>query len=373
MKKVIIHILSEWTAEKQNSMIQAASNQGFLNFFATGAVCEKLSKIDRIKLYSSDLERKNIIPVVSLTNSAQITSFQKQKTEFGVRFTLSNKEDERNAIQIAKTGINFLIANATNWKVIPFENLIANLSTVDVELIAEVGNSLGDVDLLFHTLEKGVHGVLFSPASENDLVDLKKQLRDKLVVPIESAKIIKITSIPEADRVCIDTSSMLRPGEGMLVGNTARGFALVHAEVFESEFVNSRPFRVNAGDVSDYVLVPQFEADGTVKTRTNYLSEVKAGDRVLIVNTKGETRIVSVGRVKIETRPMLLFELMVEHQGRKVQILATIQNAETVRLIRGNGEPISGTILKPGDEVLVHVGPGATHFGTAIKETIIEK
>jgi len=29
--------------------------------------------------------------------------------------------------------------------------------------------------------------------------------------------------------------------------------------------------------------------------------------------------------------------------------------------------------IKIGDEVLVHIGPGATHFGTAIKETIIEK
>ena len=29
--------------------------------------------------------------------------------------------------------------------------------------------------------------------------------------------------------------------------------------------------------------------------------------------------------------------------------------------------------IKLGDEILVHVGPGATHFGTAIKETIIEK
>ncbi|MEJ2278020.1 MAG: 3-dehydroquinate synthase II [Candidatus Lokiarchaeota archaeon] len=29
--------------------------------------------------------------------------------------------------------------------------------------------------------------------------------------------------------------------------------------------------------------------------------------------------------------------------------------------------------LKQGDKVLVHVGPGATHFGTKIDETIIEK
>jgi len=29
--------------------------------------------------------------------------------------------------------------------------------------------------------------------------------------------------------------------------------------------------------------------------------------------------------------------------------------------------------VNKGDEYLVHIGPGATHFGTAIKEKIIEK
>jgi 3-dehydroquinate synthase class II len=29
--------------------------------------------------------------------------------------------------------------------------------------------------------------------------------------------------------------------------------------------------------------------------------------------------------------------------------------------------------ISPGTAVLVHVGPGATHFGTTIKETIIEQ
>ena len=138
-------------------------------------------------------------------------------------------------------------------------------------------------------MERGVNGILFCPNSENDLIDLKKLLQETLVIPLETATVEKVTPIPEADRVCVDTSSMLHAGEGMLVGNTSKGFALVHAEVFESEFVNSRPFRVNAGDVSDYIIVPQYEEDGTIKTRTNYLSELKAGDRVVIVNTEGAT------------------------------------------------------------------------------------
>ena len=43
--------------------------------------------------------------------------------------------------------------------------------------------------------------------------------------------------------------SMLAPGEGMLVGSFARAGFLVHSECTESRYINSRPFRVNAGPV----------------------------------------------------------------------------------------------------------------------------
>jgi 3-dehydroquinate synthase II len=107
--------------------------------------------------------------------------------------------------------------------------------------------------------------------------------------------------------------------------------------------------------------------------RTNYLSELKAGDKVLIVNVHGNTRIVSIARVKIETRPMFLYEIEVERSNQKITILVTVQNAETIRVVKPDGTPCSAPDMKIGDEILVFVGPGATHFGTAIKETIIEK
>ncbi len=106
---------------------------------------------------------------------------------------------------------------------------------------------------------------------------------------------------------------------------------------------------------------------------TKYLSELQGGDKILIVNSKGFTRIVSVGRVKIEIRPMLRFELEVSKGAITIPIYCICQNAETIRLIDINGNAKSVVDIKVGDEVLVHIGPGATHFGTAIKETILEK
>ena len=47
----------------------------------------------------------------------------------------------------------------------------------------------------------------------------------------------------------MDLCSNMAPGEGMLVGSFARGLFLVHSECAESAYINSRPFRVNAGPV----------------------------------------------------------------------------------------------------------------------------
>ena len=371
MTQIIIKLDPEMGKEKMDSMIQEGFNMGFTNFLANGEGAKRLSEIERVTLYSTE-KNENAIQIIN-SNNIKDQLDQIIKNESGIATVISDKEDELRAIKWANSGVSFLVCTTTDWKIIPFENLIANISTLDCQLYADVKSSLEEVDLLIHTLETGVDGVIFEPKTENDLVDLKQLLKISSSINLEYATIESITPISEADRVCVDTSSMLRPGEGMLVGNTAKGFALVHAEVFESEFVNSRPFRVNAGDVSEYILVPDIKNDGSVGYRTNYLSELKAGDQALVCDVKGNTRIVSLGRVKIETRPMLLFKLTVKHDDENIPLIVTIQNAETVRVVDLNKKAISGTDLKVGDEIMVHVGPGATHFGTAIKETIIEK
>lgn len=45
--------------------------------------------------------------------------------------------------------------------------------------------------------------------------------------------------------------------------------------------------------------------------RTCYLSELKSGKEVIVVDQKGRQRIAIVGRVKIESRPLVLVEAKV--------------------------------------------------------------
>jgi len=176
-------------------------------------------------------------------------------------------------------------------------------------------------------------------------------------------EITKIEEVGSGDRVCIDTDTELKLGEGMLIGSLSRGMFLVHSETVENPYVETRPFRVNAGPVSAYVLVPG--------GKTRYLVELKGGDPILAVDSKGKSREVKVVRSKIETRPFLL----VEAKLGKVEFHSFLQNAETIRLVTEDGKAVSVVNLKPGDKVLALVdkeGMGR-HFGMAVEETIIEK
>jgi 3-dehydroquinate synthase II len=150
-------------------------------------------------------------------------------------------------------------------------------------------------------------------------------------------------------------------GEGMLVGNTASGFFLVHSESIDNPYVDSRPFRVNAGAVHAYTLAPG--------GKTKYLADLKAGDEVMIVNSQGKSQTAYLGRNKIEKRPMMLIEA--EFEGQPVSLV--LQNAETIRLVDPEGKAVSITNIKPGDKVLAHIEKGGRHFGMEVEETLIER
>jgi 3-dehydroquinate synthase II len=149
------------------------------------------------------------------------------------------------------------------------------------------------------------------------------------------------------------------PGEGMLIGSQSSCLFLVQSESEDNGYVAPRPFRVNAGAVHAYIMVP----DG----KTRYLSELQAGDDILIVDSGGSAKAASIGRCKVEVRPMLM--VMVEHN--KKEYTTILQNAETVRLVTPSGS-VSVSDLKKGDEVLVHITEGGRHFGMAVDEKIKE-
>ena len=273
-----------------------------------------------------------------------------------VEFEIKSKQDEENALKLSRS--RMLILKMKDWTIIPLENLIAQTEG----LMVEVSNA-DEARTAVQILEKGVDGVVLNTSDINEIRKVTQLVKGSSIeLKLEVVRIKKTESLGMGDRVCIDTCTNMRPGEGMLIGNTSSAMFLVHSESIENPYVEMRPFRVNAGAVHAYTLLPG--------GKTKYLSELKAGEESLIVNSQGQTQTAVVGRVKVERRPLMLVEGDTG-EGRKVSLI--LQNAETVRLVGSDGKAISVVDLKEGTEVLGYFAEGGRHFGIKIDETIVEK
>ena len=279
------------------------------------------------------------------------------KCGFDVEFIdIANKADEEKAAAVPDDRI--VVLNMLDWTIIPIENLLASRGK---NIMVKVTDS-SQAKLMVEILESGVDGVVLDTTDINELkktAEIVRGVSEK--IDIAEATITNVKQLGMGDRACLDTCTQMQLGEGMLVGNTSSGFFLVHAETMENAYVASRPFRVNAGAVHAYTLV----AGG----KTKYLSDLKAGDEVLLVDSDGSNSVAYLGRNKIEKRPMMLVEA--EADGEPISLV--LQNAETIRLVEPGGGSISVTNLKPGDKVLGHIEKSGRHFGMKVEETLIEK
>lgn len=317
-----------------------------------------------------------------------------------------------------------VIVEADEWRVIPLENLIAARRDRPNTLYA-LARTPQQAGLFADTLETGAHGIVLAPESPQAIVETDQELRKRwkdptpvpkvalaaqgiavvasvpgVTSPVANEAAIKVASngpgrpasapatsveaVPAAnghakpflepatvtavqdggmgDRVCLDTTSLFREGEGLLVGSTARSFCLVHAETLQAEFIGTRPFRVNCGAVHMYLFAPE--------GKTRYLSELNAGSPVLAVHPDGIHRVVTVGRAKIERRPHTLVHWRTA-DGRLAS--AMLQTAETIRLVRDGGATVSITDLKAGDTILVHNEESSRHTGLAVDGHLEER
>lgn len=312
-------------------------------------------------------KRKTKLETVFPSNAAKYVVLEKEGAskpkgkKVGRKFKVLSNSDIENILSAAKKGLDFVIVEVKDWKIIPLENIIAKLHKLHTKIFA-IAKTPKEVRKMFSILEVGVDGVIFSTSSINEIREVMVYLGTKSF-EMSPAKIIDIKEVGEGERVCVDTASILHKGEGMLIGNRSNFLFLVHNESVGSSFTSPRPFRVNAGAVHCYTLAP----DGT----TNYLSEVETGSEVLILNSNGKARRVTVGRSKIERRPMLMIKASVG--GETGGIIA--QDAETIRFVRSNGQLVSVTHLKKGDTIMVHAKPATgRHFGMEVSdEYILEK
>ncbi len=271
---------------------------------------------------------------------------------------LESKSDEEHAVACLRSGGKVVLR--AGWEIIPVENILAQAENLGVEVA-----SLDQARLAAGILERGVDWLLVLPQAAAELKSIVAEVKlSQGVYELSRAVVTEVRPVGLGHRVCVDTLSMLRKGQGMLVGNSSAFTFLVHAETENNPYVAARPFRVNAGAVHAYAVMPG--------DRTNYLQELSAGDEVLVVGHDGRTSLATIGRVKVEVRPMLLVRAKVETPEGTREGAVFLQNAETIRLTRPNGEPVSVVSLREGDEILARLDTAGRHFGMRITEDIKE-
>ena len=309
------------------------------------------------------------IQIIEESMIKQIERLKSQQKPLCLRLLVKDRGGEAKAVEAAERGVDYIIVVCPDWKIIPLENLIAK-TRGKTKLLAEVSNSK-EAKVALETLELGVDGVVLKTENPKEIESTSRVLKNveavskvgeaPQAIELTTAKIVSCKQLSMGLRACVDTCDLMTHGEGMLVGCQSSGLFLIQAEVQENPHVEPRPFRVNAGPVSLYILTPD--------NKTRYLSELKAGDEVLAVNREGGLRRLVIGRVKIERRPLTLVEADVD--GNRIKTI--VQNAETIRFVTRDGSK-SVVELKPNDEVLAYHQPGGRHFGVLVEEeSVIER
>tara|TARA_X000001036_G_scaffold439355_1_gene490217 strand:- start:1419 stop:2453 length:1035 start_codon:yes stop_codon:yes gene_type:complete len=287
--------------------------------------------------------------------------------------------ESQNKCKAAIGSADWVLVECQTWSMIPLENLIAAKQGSPTKIAAMITTALQAQGAGF-ALEQGVDALVVPNSkllieaaliTKSQRLELTENRVKDVQTPTESYSLEEfvIQSVEDGgvgDRYCLDFTSLLEAGEGVLIGSSSSQMLLVHSETLLSSFVPTRPFRVNAGSPHSYILM----GDGTTK----YMSELNSGDEILIMHESGRSRVAVLGRIKIEQRPMLKlkFRLLKNYKQNPNEGHVYMQQAETVRLVGPNETRHSVTELKLHTTVLGWHGGGGRHIGVAIGSSVKE-
>jgi 3-amino-4-hydroxybenzoic acid synthase len=283
----------------------------------------------------------------------------------GVRFGSRHDVTDRSTLAAACASVRrddctvLRFRDPTN---IPMEILLAAADGAPGLIITTVGR-VEDAAVQLSVLERGPDGVLLAPSAPGEATRLGDVVRYR--TPDLDLVTLTVTAVAHAgtgERACVDTCTYLRQDEGILVGSRAKGMILCVSETHPLPYMPTRPFRVNAGAIMSYTLADH--------EHTRYLSELDAGSTVLAVGADGRTRRVTVGRIKIETRPLLSVDAVAE-SGERVNLI--VQDDWHVRVLGPGAAVLNSTELRPGDQVLGYLPGRERHVGYPIDELCYEQ
>jgi len=283
----------------------------------------------------------------------------------GVRFGGRYDVSDAGSLDAALAGVRrdeVSVVRFLDPTLIPMEIVLAAADGAAGTVITAV-DRVDDAEVHLSVLERGPDGLLLAPQAPGEATRLAEVVRYQPPdLKLVTFTVTGVKHVGRGERACVDTCTYLRPDEGILVGSRSHALLLCVSETHPLPYMPTRPFRVNAGAIMSYTL-----ADGE---HTRYLSELKAGASVLAVGADGRTRSVTVGRVKIETRPLLSVEA-VAPTGETANLI--LQDDWHVRLLGPGATVLNCTELRPGDEILGYLPGRQRHVGYPIDEQCYEQ
>jgi 3-dehydroquinate synthase II/3-amino-4-hydroxybenzoic acid synthase len=258
---------------------------------------------------------------------------------------------------------DYLIVELVDETNIPLELILAKMQKKSKTQVMKIVDSCQSALITFGVMEVGSEGVILSTNKVEEIYNLSNVISESMKnkLNLVDLEVVSIQHIGMGNRSCIDTNSLLREDEGMIVGSTSQGGILVCSETHYLPYMNLRPFRVNAGSVSSYCWGPNNIAE--------YMTDLEAGSELLTVDLNGNARQVTVGRIKTEVRPLLLIKT-----AYKDFIIKTIvQDDWHVRVMGSKGEIRNVTTLRQGEKLRGMIGEPGRHVGIKVNETIYEK
>lgn len=283
------------------------------------------------------------------------------ETEFGEFVEIVDAPTLERACEAARVRDNSVLSFRDPTK-IPLEIVIAAAASATGRIIT-VAKDVEEAEIIFGVLELGSDGVLLAPEKVGDATALRGAAADRTPeLDLVELEVTSTEHVGMGERACVDTCTYFGKDEGILVGSHSKGMILCVSETHPLPYMPTRPFRVNAGAIHSYTL--------SKDARTSYLSELTAGGKVMAVDVHGRTRMSTVGRVKIETRPLLSVNA-VSPSGVEVNLI--LQDDWHVRVLGPGGAVLNSTELKPGDKVLGYLPAADRHVGYPIDEFCIER
>lgn len=323
---------------------------------------ESWKKVSQLISSKLDVKDKIYITTISSSNCEILNNAHKKGFTTCYRTKVNDANSLQQSYEVGKY-YDFVMIGFKHTTNIPLELVVAKLHDRGTKVLKETTDN-DDALIALGVLEIGADGVVISPADNRQVDALLKHLTEVAMgrIDLQVGTITKTEHLGMGYRSCIDTTTLFSSTEGILLGSTSGGGILCCPEVFHLPYMDLRPFRVNAGAVHSYVF--------NVNNQTNYISELKAGSKIMVIDKSGKTRTVDVGRIKTEIRPLLLIETMFK-DGTCVNVI--MQDDWHVRIFSDAGLPLNVSDLKPGDKILGYTTDPGRHVGVKIDEYILER